>query len=273
MPEKLTSNLNRPIPLCTGRAPFTATNPLNVLLNVLDSEPTSPSSLNRELPKPLERICMRCLEKRPVNRYESATQLADDLQRFLKDEPLQSQRQDVWQGLRRWSRREPALVAHLCGILVVLVIIQIAHRVLASDLVYHYAHVYVLCVWMAVSCLLQKLMKVPRWETTARLTWVCADVLLFTAILYMAEPPRGPLLIGYPLLVTASGLFFRVRFVAFTTVISVAASFVLVVVSREEAVMAHYRFLFAGGLTVLGCIVAAQVRRVRALSQYYEGRN
>jgi hypothetical protein len=94
----------------------------------------------------------------------------------------------------------------------------------AADVAYHLRHTCVLVLWAVVSYLLQKLANRSGQQTFIRFTWATADVVLFTSILYMAEPPRGPLLIGYPLLVTAAGLFFRVSFVAFMAGISIAWS-------------------------------------------------
>ncbi len=257
--------------LCVGRPPFQAASQLDVVLQVLDRPPTPPSLLNSEVPKPLEQICLRCLEKRPGDRYASARALADDLARFLKDEPIDASRMGLRDQLRRWGRREPALIAHLGAIVVALLIVLITSWFLPPDPGYVYRHAGALSAWALVSLVLQHRVHVPRWANAARWAWALTDVVFFTVILYMAEPPRGPLLIGYPLVIAASGLFFQVRFVAFATVISVVSYVALVLVVPQEAVKPHFCILFAFGLSVLGLIVAAQVRRLRALSRYYEG--
>src|SRR5690606_18075745 len=74
--------------LLTGRPPFREENPIEVLLRVRESDPQPPSHWNRKVPGDLEQICLRCLEKDPDRRYESAEAMADDLQRFLKHEAL-----------------------------------------------------------------------------------------------------------------------------------------------------------------------------------------
>lgn len=255
--------------LCTGQAPFGATNPMDTLLKVLDSEPALPSALNRAVPKSLERICLKCLEKKPSDRYASATALADDLQHFLKDEPINARPADVWQRFRRWARRQPVLASHWGGILAALTIVQTTYLMIGADWAYHLRHTYVLILWAAVSYFFQKLQNWSGREKSIRFAWAAADVVLFTSILYMAEPPRGPLLIGYPLLVTAAGLFFRVRFVVFMTVITIAGYLALVFLRpQEEAIKPHFCVLFCMALAVLGGIVATQVRRIRALTQY-----
>jgi serine/threonine-protein kinase len=80
-------------------------------------------------------------------------------------------------------------------------------------------------------------------------------------------------LIGYPLLVAASGLFFRVRLVLFTMGVTLAAYIVLMILRPEEAHPVHYPVIYAMTLVVIGLVVAHQVHRVRALSRYYDRRS
>ena len=68
--------------MCCGRPPFQAATALDTLLQVLESEATLPSSVRPGVSQVLELICMRCLEKRPEDRYSSAESLAQDLRRY-----------------------------------------------------------------------------------------------------------------------------------------------------------------------------------------------
>jgi serine/threonine-protein kinase len=82
----------------------------------------------------------------------------------------------------------------------------------------------------------------------------------------------GPLLVGYPLLIAASGLFSQVRLVWFTTAITLGAYLSLEGLRADPGPQPHYRYFFVAVLAILGFVVAFQVRRVRALARYYETR-
>ena len=89
----------------TGRPPFQAATPLDTVSQVLDSEPLPPRLLNRNVPRDLEAICMKCLEKDPVLRYASARDLRDELQRYLDGESIQASSVNVIDRLTRVLRQ------------------------------------------------------------------------------------------------------------------------------------------------------------------------
>ncbi|MEM8680210.1 MAG: serine/threonine-protein kinase, partial [Planctomycetota bacterium] len=93
--------------LLTGELPFRGT-AATILKQVMHDEPPSPRKLNQNVPRDLETICLRCLEKAPAKRFPSATALADDIQRFLSYQPIQTRPVGVAGRLWRWSQRRPA---------------------------------------------------------------------------------------------------------------------------------------------------------------------
>src|SRR6202007_462749 len=74
----------------TGRPPFKAATPLDTILQGVSDEPVPPTQLQSKTPRALETICLKCLQKEPQKRYGSAQELADDLRRFCKGEPIRA---------------------------------------------------------------------------------------------------------------------------------------------------------------------------------------
>src|SRR5258708_3180169 len=74
--------------LMTGRPPFQSSDPLETMRQVCQDEPVPPRQLNPRVPRDLETICLKCLQKEPARRYGSAAEVAEDLRRLQTDEPI-----------------------------------------------------------------------------------------------------------------------------------------------------------------------------------------
>jgi serine/threonine-protein kinase len=112
--------------MLTGRPPFMAKTPALILRLVVELEPKRPRLINRRVDRNLETICLKCLDKRPAKRYASAEALAQDLERWVANRPIQARPVGRLERLALWGRRNPipatlvsaaALLALLTGLL------------------------------------------------------------------------------------------------------------------------------------------------------------
>jgi serine/threonine protein kinase/Tfp pilus assembly protein PilF len=118
--------------LLVSRPPFKAGSPLDTIRQVIEQDPVPPRQLEPRVPLDLETICLKCLEKEPARRYLRAEELADDLRRFLNDEPIRARPTPAWERAWKWGKRRPALLALLgvCLLAVVgMVLLIVWHNV------------------------------------------------------------------------------------------------------------------------------------------------
>jgi tetratricopeptide (TPR) repeat protein len=103
----------------TGRPPFKAAGVLETLEQVRSREPVPPSRLQPGVPRDLQTVCLKCLEKDPARRYASGLDLADDLRRFLEGRPVLARPASPVRRLAKWARRQPvpAALAAACALL------------------------------------------------------------------------------------------------------------------------------------------------------------
>jgi eukaryotic-like serine/threonine-protein kinase len=266
--------------LLTGRPPFVADSALDALLLVLESEAVLPRRINPQVSGPLEHICLRCLKKRPEDRYASALELAMDLERFVKGDVLTIRPQAIGRRFEAWAKRRPALAARAGTVLICLAIVVTAYRVPPLDPAYtvrrHLAVILVLVSWLVISFLCQRGLASERHASWVRFVWSGADPAALTAALLIAPGAfSGPLVILYPTLVAASGFWFRVSLVATTTVLSLLGYSVLLLQARyvgTDTMPSHWHLLAFVAIIVTGLTVAYLVNRVSALTRFYERR-
>jgi WD40 repeat protein len=108
----------------TCRAPFGDGSVLEILQQVQTRVPERPSAVNREVDRDLETICLKCLEKDPKGRYGSAEAAAEDLERYLRGEPIEARPTGAAERLVKWARRRPAAAA-LVGVSILAALILV----------------------------------------------------------------------------------------------------------------------------------------------------
>jgi TolB-like protein len=95
--------------LLTGQPPFAGGTTYETIKLVLDTEPRQPRLLNPKIDRDLSTICLKCLEKDPKRRYPSALALAEDLEHWLKHEPIRAHRSGIFTRGKKWVRRNPTI--------------------------------------------------------------------------------------------------------------------------------------------------------------------
>ena len=266
--------------LLTGRPPFREENPLDTLMQVLSREPALPRRLNPKVPRALELICLKCLEKSPEDRYASAEALADDLEHFSQGRaPGGCGRRTCGQRFWRWARRQPALASRL-GALGVFYVVETGQlrRRRGRSCGFHLKISALLAIWAAG---LDRVPAVPRQPAVVDPGAVrLGRARLGGALAPCSGGRRGGQPAGgrLPAADRGLGLWFRVRFVWFMAGLSVrvlrraGARLLPLAAGRtprgfDTGVDRHVIFLLA--LVVEAATVSYLVLRLRTLSSYF----
>ena len=261
----------------TGQAPFLSENILDALVQVLENEPIPPRTLRKQIPRSLELICMRCLEKKQEDRYANAEEVAEDLERFLNGLPTHAKPPTIIDHLRRFGRNSPVLSSHLGALGLALLIGQLQFAMSASrgGTIYHLQVSAITLAWIAVSVLFGFFGKSKRFEAIIATLWLCADSAFLTVLVsLLSDPdhPPGAILIGYPMVVVGGGMFFRARMVVLVTVVTMLSYIALLVLERYMLDNLFQHAIFLSLLACMGICSLHQVRRFRMLSNYIESR-
>ena len=110
----------------TGRPPFQAATPIETLRQVVDQQPVAPRRLNPSIPRDLETICLKCLEKKPASRYATAAAMAQDLKCYLDGRPISARPVSALERCWRWAWRRPDLSLALLALGVLISAVSVA---------------------------------------------------------------------------------------------------------------------------------------------------
>jgi len=103
--------------LLTGERPFRGDVQM-LLVQIADEDPPAPRKLNNKIPRNLETICLKCLRKEPVRRYQTAAELADDLRRAITNQPIKAKPVSRFEKTWLWCRRKPAKAALIATLVI-----------------------------------------------------------------------------------------------------------------------------------------------------------
>jgi serine/threonine protein kinase len=112
--------------LLTLRPAFPSEQRQELLRQVIESQPRPPRSINGGVPKDLETIVLKAISREPESRYDTAAELAEDLQRFLDQKPIQARRSGPIQQVWRWGKRNPTLASCITALAVLLILVAVA---------------------------------------------------------------------------------------------------------------------------------------------------
>jgi serine/threonine-protein kinase len=254
----------------TGRPPFQSAHLLATVRQVVTEDPPPPRQLNPKIPKVLQTICLKCLEKDPRHRYPSAQALADDLRAYQRGEAISARPPGIVDRLDRWVRSRPALAATLIALTAIylnhLVLLALGAPNEGGD--FHWFATGLTVAWASGAITFQWLVTSSRWSTAATFGWAAMDVLMATLMMARGQGPRSALLIGYPLLIVGTALRFRISLLWFVTGLCVAGYLSLVGEASwrrpDLAVGVTNWMVFTLGLFILGFLQHQFLRRLRA---------
>ena len=261
--------------LITDGPPFDAPTPMQTVLQVIKDPPTPPSLCNSKIPRALEAICLKCLEKKPGRRYQESAALADDLERFLAGKITEAEGTGASARLRRWVESETILAAHV-GVLGFIGVIHVLQYFLLPALAApHDLLVGILLgLWSAAAVGLRQVEKRLGQDRITRMVWGVMDVAFLTGVLTLVAGLTSLGMMGYPLAIMLTGISMDERAVKVTTTLSAVGLGVLAL----DAFLFHpgrrmpLDNLFIAWIIVLvtGMLVINQLRHTRALSAYLD---
>jgi eukaryotic-like serine/threonine-protein kinase len=256
--------------LLTGRTPFGSGR--RALARILDEEAPAPRQLDRAVPAALDRIVRKCLRKDPSARYETAGQLAAELDRFLRDDPLVHTPADsAVQSLYLWSRQHRELTSRFIALVSILALTQFNYFVILPkvdrDPKLHVIVTVVELLWIITSILFDRLSWTEGPHEPLRPAWIGVDVALLTILLGSLNAARSAMVLGYPLMIAWSGLWSRVRLVWLTTALCIAGYATLIAGAKDwtTGTTNHDPNVVIAVLLVMGYVTALQAERAYVL--------
>jgi serine/threonine-protein kinase len=281
----------------TGSLPFRGDTEAETRYQILHRETPSLRAIRPDIPRVLQLICLKCLKKRPEDRYRSASELVKDLGCFRREEPLiHAQPETLWERFVQWTRRVPALAARLAVIVACSVILWgyrvitggfaplekghwiwnlvIDERVRASGRVEPITvclNQVILVAWGLASWAFQRQLTRQGQDGGLQFGWRVVDVLALSLLIQMDDALMSPLTVAFAVLIVASAFWAQADQILQATLLSMCGylALVLAYIPGHSGLLpnAYRHFHYLVGLALLGAMLTHLVNRMRALAR------
>ena len=248
--------------LLAGVPPFAGETRLVTLLNVLEREPVPPRRLDPRVPRDLQRLCLRCLEKDPVRRPQSAAAVADDLEAWLRGEPIRTGAGGPLHRLSRAIRRYPAAGFRLIGIVGTVAIIAARCLLVPSTFAYYQPVLAGLALWGACCVLWERLGGGHREASWTGYAFTLTDAAFVSALIGRVGGVEGSLVAVYPTLVAAAGLWLDRRLVR-TAAAAALTGYAALLAADPAGMQWHVAVIVALLTLCVAAIAEFQIGRLR----------
>jgi len=234
-----------------------------------DDDPPPLRSLNSTVPKDLETICHTCLMKQPEKRYLTARALADDLNRFLHDEPIEARPLNFFQRLYQQARHQPLLASHFFALSLLYCLHLIAWQVLEVPHHDHSFHIHISLVtttWLALILYTQRLLENPNHRRLGEYFYAIFVPVLGTIVLIAdSGPTSAPVHFYLLIIVSAPFIRFHSQMVWFQTA-TVTLSYLALTIFAwlwhpEYSASSEHTLIFLISLPLTGTFVHLLIRR------------
>ncbi len=255
--------------LLTGRPPFHADNLADQLRLLQEGEPPAPRGITPDVPRELEAICLKCLEKNPARRYPSALALADDLTRFLAGEPVLARPAGPVRKIMLWAQRKPILATHISAAVLLYILHLVAMWGLQEPRHMGDAHDRIslgMLGWLCAAYLFERIRQTPGQRLVGEYLFALFPMVMIHLEHWVGTGPDEVYILLFVLLVPGAALIRPTSGMILTATGATLASFVFFTTWKMRMGVAEYstEFLlfFLLALTLLGMQTLLLVKRL-----------
>jgi len=258
--------------LLTGKAPIEADNLFDAIDKICNTQPVPPRRIDRDCPKALETICLKCLHKVPTARYVDMRALAADLEAYLHNEPIRARPLNAIEKIIYWARQKPGLSSTLAVVVLFflyhVVLSYIIQEPISAQPWFRMFAVGIATITTLGAFIFQRLYERPRTRKRAIYGWMTWNTLTLSVLLIAISGSSSPMTLIYLLLVAASATLYEKGLVGYTMALATAGYLAQIgfdfFVRQDAPVDAYQAVCMLLSIVVLGMIQYFVVRRIRS---------